>query len=61
MDLLRLPWNIQGRPNFPLYHLSRRDDRAAEPNPQQLLDKQGDHTKSRHNFKESPLQKVLDG
>lgn len=63
MDLLRIPWNGgQGRPQFPLDHLFRRDDRGAaaigaegDNQMQQIRGGGGAGLKVT-----SPLQKVLD-
>lgn len=77
MDLLRLPWNGagQGRPQFPLDHLFRRDDNnggGAPIPPPQAAERGGgpaagtdmdnlNQIQNRDYKVTSPLQKVLDG
>ncbi len=76
MDLLRLPWiqnGGQGRPQFPLDHLFRRDERAgpaAQAGERAAHGAGGPPMDDTDNFNQtpgkdlkimSPLQKVLDG
>ena len=71
MDLLRIPWNGgQGRPQFPLDHLFRRDDRGVPDRGGAAIGADGDNQMQQVRGGgggnaamkvTSPLQKVLDG